>query len=161
LEEGVFVARIIGPRDVMLTLPNRRGLDLFEHHDRSGPGELFTAEGYATPAAAEELRGAGCTVEVVEDAKMLRARLEKALSQTYPARPVALVVARGPGDLLSDLPGRLGIDPPVYSARPLGEGAWELATEADEAEIAALRAAGAAVEILESPDVLARRRGER
>jgi hypothetical protein len=74
---------------------------------------------------------------------------------------VALIVVRGSGDVLSDLPGRLGVDPPVYSARSLDEGGWEISTEADEETIAAMREAGLSVEILETPETLARRRGER
>lgn len=157
----ITLARVSGPREVLIGLPQRPGVDVLEHSDRSGPGEHHTVEAYLTQSAAEQLRGEGCTVEILVDADALRAKLEQARSQTYPARPVSLVVARGAGDLLSDLPGRFGIDPPLYSARSLGDVDWEISTEADEETIAALRAAGLTVEILEEPSFLARRRGER
>jgi hypothetical protein len=156
----ISLARISGPRAVLIRLPQRADVDVLEHTDRAGPGELYTVDAYLTQSAAERLRQEGCTVEILADADAVRARLDKARSQTWPARPVALVVVRGSGDLLSDLPGRFGVDPPLYSVRSLGDGSWEISTEADVNTIAALRAAGLTVEVLEEPSVLARRRGE-
>jgi len=133
------------------------GVDVFDPGLIDGGSYALFAE--LGPEELKRVEAAGAWVTAVENAVQYDAYLAECIARGVPAQPVALVTLVGPPRILGDLPANFGIDPPVYKARPLEGGAWEISTQARDEHIAAFRKAGLEVRILETAEALSRRRG--
>ncbi|MEP7345117.1 MAG: hypothetical protein ABI877_07615 [Gemmatimonadaceae bacterium] len=161
MDTNAFIADVEGGREVMTALLRIPGIEVFEHTGQRLPDGRGKARASLTPAAAEQVTELGGIVRVVTTADERRRSAAHAERHTQGHEPVQLITVAGPGRILADLAARVSFAFPLYAVRHLGEGEWEIATEAGQDAIVALRKAGLVVEMLEEAETLAARRGEK
>jgi hypothetical protein len=158
MPQGRMLVRIEGGSEALRAARAVPGVEVFAPGPLEGGGYALFAE--LGPEERKRVEATGARVIVVENAEQYDAYLAECAARGEPAMPVALVALIGPPGILGNLPAKFGIDPPVYSARPLEGGAWEISTQAREEHIAAFRKAGLEVRILETAEALSRLRGQ-
>lgn len=157
MPQGRMMVAIEGSAAVLRSARAIPGIDILgPSRLEDGRYALFAVLG---PEELRQIEAEGARVVVVQDAEQHDAYLAECFARSELAQPVALVALLGPPEILGNLPVNFGIDPPLYSARPLDGGAWEISTQAAEEHIAAFRKAGLQVRILQSGEALARLRG--
>ena len=158
MPQSRMLVRIEGSAAALRAARAVSGVAVFDPTVNEG-GDSYALFAELGPEELKRVEAAGAWVTAVENAVQYDAYLAECIARGVPAQPVALVTLVGPPRILGDLPANFGIDPPVYKARPLEGGAWEISTQARDEHIAAFRKAGLEVRILETAEALSRRRG--
>lgn len=161
MDRDRFIARIEGTPDALRSLAGMPGVDLYEHWQEQVGPQRYAVQAVLTPQSSEKVAALGCRVTVLKTAEVFQAELAAARRQTENAQPVQLVKLVGPPEILGHLPVNFGVDPPLYSARPLDDSRWEISTQVDGKALEAMRAKGLDVTILADTEALARLRHER